>query len=549
MKKIKKTVDSFVIRELNREWLSLVTAHGGTAASGPVAKFAKNVEDATTVSATLGSTPKADNALMGSGDIKLAAELNVAQLAGSIAALSSLVNVYSSAVYFKGNYNIVKNNSLNSLADLPPTSEAQKVDNEKKKNSAQLNLVENSGSLLTALNGIANGITTLISNIEVLAASTPAATTLSATTFGVGGGLTSVLEGLGALRALIAGQKKGKQKQALSQIEKGFKALPEYVETFVEKQKSQRAKVIESLATEIQPETEFEQEIAKYTKIAELFRRDLIPLITSSVELHSSRKQELYTNASLGSMSALGGVLLSFATFVGTGTAITTPVGWSVSGIGVAGAIVVEVGKKKLEKSRKQTVERMIRERQALSRYINKSEIFIHEKGSYEQRKIMRNGILKELSQREQAIVNTPEKIHERENHTWYRFNFPDASRKGRRKFLHLIQEDKSGKFTIRGRLEYINNYINTHRLAQVDGVEVFLGIHTALTDSKIGNIQVLGDDGAIALSDAIRKFLSTKGIPESAITSIDLENRNDNLNETVSVLLKSLKRGELSPI
>ena len=276
---------------------------------------------------------------------------------------------------------------------------------------------------------------------------------------------------------------------------------------------------------------------------------DLTPLITSSVQLHNSRKQELYTNASLGSVSALGGILLSVATFVGTGTAITTPVGWSASGIGVAGAIVVEVGKKKLEKSRKQTVERMIRERQALSRYIDKSEVFISENGSYEQRKIMRNGILKELSKREQLTANTPEKIHQRENHTWYRFNFPQASRKGRRKLSHLIQEDKSGKFTIRGRLEYINNYINTHHLAKVDGLDVFLGIHTALTDSKIGNIQVQGDDGAIALGDAIRKFLSTKGIPESAITNIDLENRNDNLNETVSVLVKSLKRGELSSI
>lgn len=53
IKRIQKTIYSFVIRELNREWLSLVTAHGGTGASGPVAKFAKNVEDATTASTFL----------------------------------------------------------------------------------------------------------------------------------------------------------------------------------------------------------------------------------------------------------------------------------------------------------------------------------------------------------------------------------------------------------------------------------------------------------------------------------------------------------------
>ena len=598
IKRTLKTIYSTAIKQLKSAWLSLVTAHGGTGSGGPVAEFAKDVEDATTASTTLGSTPKADNVLMGSGDIKLGTELNVAQLAGSIAALSSLVTAYSTVVDFEGNYNIVKNNSSNSLADLPQTSEAKKVGNEKKKKSAQLNLVENSGSLLTALNGTANGITTLISNIEVLAASTPAAT-ISATTFGVGGGLTSVFEGLGALRALIAGRKKGKQKQALEQIEKGFKALPEYVETFIEKQKSQRAKaierldaeraklneieqlfkkewsdtprlekeerakivrkwklilarqklIVESLSAQIQPETEFEAQTAKYTKIVELFKRDLIPLITSSVELHSSRKQELYTNASLGSMNALGGVLLSTATFVGTGTAIATPVGWSASGIGVAGTILVEVGKKKLKKSRQQTVERMMREQQALLRYINKSEVFIPENDTYEQRKIIENGILEDLSERERATIDTPEKIHDREHHTWYRCNFLGASRKGRRKLSHLIKKDKSGQYTIRGRLEYIDNYINAHRLAQADGLEVFLGIRTALTDSKIGSIPVPGDDGVIPLGDAIRRFLSTKGIPESAITNIDLKNRNDESNETISVLLKSLKRGELSSI
>ena len=598
IKRILKTIYLGAIKQLKSAWLSIVTAHGGTGAGGPVAEFAKNVEDATTASTTLGSTPKADNVLMGSGDIKLGTELNVAQLAGSIAALSSMVNAYSTVVDFEGNYNIVKNNSNNSLGDLPQTSEAQKVDREKKKKSAQLNLVENSGGLLTALNGMANGITTLISNIEVLAASAPAAT-VSATTFGVGGGLTSVFEGLGALRALIAGQKKGKQKQALEQIEKGFKALPEYIEKSLAEQKTQRAiaierldterarlneieqlfkkewsnapriekeerakilrkwklilarqkVIVESLSAQIQPETEFEAQTAKYTEIVELFKKDLIPLITSSVELHSLRKQELYTNASLGSMNALGGVLLSAATFVGTGTAIVTPVGWSASGIGVAGTILVEVGKKKLKKSRQQTVERMMREQQALLRYINKSEIFIQENDSYEQRKIIPNGILEDLSERERETIDTPEKIHDRENHTWYRFLFPGASRKGRRKLSHLIQKDKSGQYTIRGRLEYINNYINAHRLAQADGLEIFLGIRTALTDSKIGSIPVPGDDGAIPLGDAIRRFLSTKGIPESAITSIDLENRNDNLNETISVLLKSLKRGELSSI
>ena len=598
IKRILKTIYLGVIKQLKSAWLSLVTAHGGTGAGGPVAEFAKNVEDATTASTTLGSTPKADNVLMGSGDIKLGTELNVAQLAGSIAALSSMVNAYSTVVDFEGNYNIVKNNSNNSLGDLPQTSEAQKVDREKKKKSAQLNLVENSGGLLTALNGMANGITTLISNIEVLAASAPAAT-VSATTFGVGGGLTSVFEGLGALRALIAGQKKGKQKQALEQIEKGFKALPEYIETSIAEQKSQRAEaikrldaeraklneikqlfkkewsnasflgteeerakivnkykpmldpqkiVVENLSAQIQPSTEFEAQIAKYTKIVELFKKDLIPLITSSVELHSLRKQELYTNASLGSMNALGGVLLSAATFVGTGTAIVTPVGWSASGIGVAGTILVEVGKKKLKKSRQQTVERMMREQKALLRYINKSEVFIQENDSYEQRKITKDGILEDLSERERATIDTPGKIHDRENHTWYRFNFPGASRKGRRKLSHLIKEDKSGQYTIRGRLEYIDNYINTHQLAQTDGLEVFLGIRTALTDSKIGSIPVPGDDGVIPLGDAIRRFLSTKRIPESAITNLDPKSQNDieKINEIIPVLLKSLKRGEL---
>ena len=368
---------------------------------------------------------------------------------------------------------------------------------EKEKQKALTGDLENIEQLGTSINGVINGVTTLLNSLSAVA--NTATAVISVITFGIGAGLAALLGTINGIRDSLNAHKRRKNQEATGTFIEFTQALLESYGAKIESKNNElrSAQKQYRLSTEylFRPDEEQDPDTAVIhstilrgaTAFESGINADILALqskmplmvkMISGLEL-SKRKQgykEKAGTASLNFLGAAGGAALLAATIGGVAAA-ATPIGWTLIGLATIGVLVYSVGKKVKRKIRGSNVLRMREERDMINAQVAQNP-------------------------------NLPDQ-------TWHREDFETAETKGW--FNKLFSRSKSGSMTIRQRLIELNTYLKKYDI-EAAGDDVYNGILAALVGEEGSDAVEVSDGIEKSFKSATGELLTTLGIDPNMI-------------------------------
>lgn len=338
---------------------------------------------------------------------------------------------------------------------------------EKERSQAKKGLASDISNVTLGLNGILNGIVTIIAGaVQSGTAAAIASAGIGAVTFGVnyaGGAILSFIE---AMRDFFKVHKRSKAKKQMWEM---VRAYEQGLEAKHEEMANLKRTTISSMADifEIEKTTqEITREILRLEKLRSAFAM-------------AERKQGYGGNLASGGMNLLataGGAALLASVISASTVAAATPIGWALAGAAALGILCFAIGKKIKKSLRNKNVTRMRQEREFVQEYIDTGKIAGRRSPAYDA-----SGV---------QIHSPQENIHrdpaEREQDIWHRFMVQPEGVKVEKKgwFNRLFSKGKSGKSTMARRLNKLDRYL-TKFDKEAAGDTIIEGLLAALDDSN----------------------------------------------------------------
>lgn len=372
----------------------------------------------------------------------------------------------------------------------------------RQRDDAEKGIYENAVGVYGSLNGIANGIATIVG----ATAGGAGATIAAAATFGFGSLLGALLGTIGAVRDFMSAGKRAKTKGEVGKVKAGYAEL--YTELgnqlFAKravnedneeklKKANQRVEVankaamalitgggtIEEMMAPYLAQLEIiadankerifleERIVAIASEVLSLAERydqyDKMVVALTTAERKQGGKGKIGTGI-LNLVSAGGGAAL-LALTLGAGAA-AGPVGWVLTGVALVGILGYSIGMMVKKKIRSSNVTRMKSEIDLIGTYVSDGEISGKFPPGY-----------------------TPSgNAVERKNDIWHRDMFPTKETKGW--FNKLFSKKKSGTLTISERIAEIHKYLGKYDIG-TQGEVATAGFISALKPGSEGDQQV----------------------------------------------------------
>ncbi len=376
---------------------------------------------------------------------------------------------------------------------------------EKEKDKAVTSDLENIEQLGASINGVINGITTLLNSVASVANTATAA--VSAVTFGIGAGLNALVGTINGVRDSLNAHKRRMRQESVGQLTDFCNALlAQYLGTIEGIQQgimgSQKQYALSHQYLRQHPDPDpgdkaydihvlvvrdhQEYLVGERGKIQALEAK--MPVVTEMISgLNVAGRKLGYKDkaatAAMNLTGAAGGAALLAATIGGVAAA-ATPIGWGLAGAAAVGLLIWQTGKHVKRQIRGSNVLRMREERELINQAISQ--------GTH------------------------PSTI-------WYRDNFPTEEKKGwfNRLTSAVFNKKKSGKMTLSERLDELNAYLAKYDTEDA-GQKVYAGVLAALTTDQ-GNDKVdVGNGLEKTFREATGELLTKLGLdPDKIVASM----------------------------